>query len=416
MSIYILILILSILASAFFSGLELAFISANKLRVELQKQKGDALAKVIETFYSKPTQFLGTILVCNNIALVVYGGAMSKLLEPSVLGWTQGAALPSLFIQTLISTIIILIFGEFVPKNLFRINPSGNLQRFARPFHVLYQLLYPFVFFVVWLANFLLQVIFKIKHEETQAGFGKMDLQKYIQFTNENTDEEKRIDLTLFDKALHLNSKKVRECMIPRTEIKAVEENDDLKSIRQQFIDTKHSKIMVYQDNIDNIKGYLHHQDILKNEIKIWPAIIVPEAMSVSVLLNKFMKEHRSIAWVVDEFGGTAGIITLEDIIEEVFGEIHDEHDADFFLEKEIIKNKEYEFSARHEIDYLNEKYELNIPQGDYETLAGYILTHHTSIPKKDKTIFIGNYEFLVTSVSKKRLETVRMKILDNSF
>ncbi|MGB1204353.1 MAG: hemolysin family protein [Chitinophagales bacterium] len=416
MSIYILILVLSILASAFFSGLELAFISANKLRVELQKQKGDSLAKVIEIFYNKPTQFLGTTLVCNNIALVVYGGAMSKLLEPSVLIWTNEAALPSLFIQTLISTLIILIFGEFVPKNLFRINPSGNLQRFAKPFYFLYRLLYPFVFFVVWLSNLLLTVLFKIKYEETQAGFGKMDLQKYMQFTNNNAHEEKKIDLILFDKALHLNSKKVRECMIPRTEIKAVEENDDLKSIRQQFIDTKHSKIIVYQDNIDNIKGYLHHQDILQNTIKVWSAIIVPEAMSVRVLLNKFMKEHRSMAWVVDEFGGTAGIITLEDIIEEVFGEIHDEHDDVFFLEKEIVKNKEYEFSARHEIDYLNEKYKLNIPQGDYETLAGYILTHHTSIPKKDDVIFIGNYEFSVISVSKNRLETVGMKIFDADF
>ena len=415
MSIYILILVLSIFASAFFSGLELAFISANKLRVELQRQKGDSLAKVIDIFYSKPTQFLGTTLVCNNIALVIYGGAMSKLLEPSVLAWTNQAALPSLFIQTLISTVIILIFGEFVPKNLFRLNPSGNLQRFAKPFHVLYRLLFPFVFFVVWLSNLLLKNIFKIKYEETQEGFGKMDLQKYMQFTNNNAHEEKRIDLILFDKALHLNSKKVRECMIPRTEIEAVEENDDLQAIRQQFIDTKHSKIIVYQDNIDNIKGYLHHQDILQNRIKVWPAIIVPEAMSVRVLLNKFMKEHRSIAWVVDEFGGTAGIITLEDIIEEVFGEIHDEHDDDFFLEKEIIKNKEYVFSARHEIDYLHEKYQLHIPEGDFETLAGFFLTHHPIIPKKDRVILIGNYEFLITSVSKNRLETVRMKVLDNS-
>ena len=336
MSIYILILVFSIIASAFFSGLELAFISANKLKVELQKQKGDSLAKVIEIFYSKPTQFLGTTLVCNNIALVVYGGAMSKLLEPWVLMWTKGAALPSLFIQTLISTIVILIFGEFVPKNLFRINPSGNLRRFAKPFYMIYRPLYPFVYFVVWLSNLLLSVIFKIKYEETQAGFGKMDLQKYMQFTNNNAHEEKKIDLILFDKALHLNSKKVRECMIPRTEIEAVEQDDDLQIIRQKFVDTKHSKIIVFQDNIDKIKGYLHHQDILENNIKVWPAIIVPEAMSVRVLLNKFMKEHRSIAWVVDEFGGTAGIITLEDIIEEVFGEIHDEHDDDFFLEKEI--------------------------------------------------------------------------------
>ncbi len=410
----IVILILTLFASALFSGLEFAFISANKLSVELQKQKGGRVGNILARYYSNATRFLGTTLVGNNIALVVYGLIMTKLLEEPLNEWFNHAEFPVMFCQTIISTIIILIFAEFLPKNLFRINPTGILKKIAIPFYPIYMLFYPFVAFIVWLSNILLTLFFGLTNKTEDTGFGKIDLQNYIKQTNKKTtDSDPGIDTNLFDKALHLTNTKVRECMIPRPEIVAVEQNEAEAVLKQKFIDSRHSKLIVYEDNIDNVIGYMHHQDILKGKPRVWETLVVPEAMPAAKLLNELIKQHKTIAWVVDEFGGTAGIVTLEDILEEIFGEIHDEHDGDFFMEKKI-SDVEFEFSGRHEIDYLNEKYPFAIPDGDYETLAGYILQYYESIPQKNDLIPLDQFEFLVTSVSHTRIETVRMKILPN--
>ncbi|OWY22136.1 HlyC/CorC family transporter [Sphingobacteriales bacterium UPWRP_1] len=408
------LLLLAILGSALFSGIELAFVTANKIQLEIQKQKGGVTARALSVFFGNPTQFLGTTLIGNTVMLVIYGTQFDRLLnEPlaQIIGTSEAL---QILVTTLVSTVVILIVGEFAPKNLFRINPNGILNVLALPFMAIYLLLFPFVRFTVWVSDNLLKVFFGIDyHKVPQPTLSRIDLQHYVRMSDQNPDERKKVDAMLFERALELPKVKVRECMVPRLEIAAIDQDDSMEDIIQTFIETKHSKLIVYKNSIDEVAGYIHHQDILKNTRKIWPIITVPEAMPATDLLNVFIKENKSIAWVKDEFGGTAGIVTLEDIMEEIFGEIQDEYDDDEFVEKYNPETGEYEFSARLEIDYLNEKYQLNLPEGDYETLSGYIITRHEDIPDAGEVIYIDDYAFTITEVSNTTVKSVKMKVTE---
>lgn len=406
----ILVAIFALLASAFFSGMEFAFISANRLKVELQKQKKSFLARPLSLFYNRPTQFLGTTLVGNNIALVVYGASIAKLLEPYLESVFPSATI-TLLVQTLISTFFILIFGEFLPKNLVRLGPTKMLQLFALPLNLIYWLFYPFVTFIVALSKWLLSTLFSVQYKEEKAVFERIDLQHYIEQNNIIGSEENAANITFIQKALNLTDVKVRECMVPRTEVVGVEINDPLEAIKRKFIESKHSKLIVYKDNIDTIQGYYHHQDIIKNKNQVprfWDILKVPESMLAEDLLHRLISERKSIAWVIDEFGGTAGIVTMEDIIEEIFGEIRDEHDADPLTE--IVREGVYLLSGRLEIDYLNEKYpELNLPEGEYETLAGYILSIYQGIPEKGIEIGTEHLDIFVEEAHKTGINLLRL-------
>ena len=411
------LLILVLLASAFFSGLELAFVSANKVKVELAKKSPNALGRILTRYFAKPARFLGVTLTGNNIALVVYGGLMAKLLEPALDVLIGRSEIGILLAQTLISTIIILLVGEFIPKNLFRLNPSGIIRWVAIPFYPIYLILSPFANLVVFLAKILLKLFFGIRYEAEKTVISRVDLQNLIEET-QGADEpgnEKYTDL--FAKALEFKDLKVRECMVPRPDIVAVDKEEISEAVLKSFLESKHSKLIVYDDNIDNVMGYYHHLDLMKQKTKdgkprLWSMPSVPETTKARSVLNMLIKSHKSIAQVVDEYGGTAGIVTLEDLLEEIFGEIHDEHDDERLHEKELGDNT-YEFSARLEIDYLNEQYPLNIPEGDYETLAGFIVTRYGSIPEEGMDISIPPYQFHIKEVNNARIEAIFMRVLD---
>jgi len=411
LEIHYFILFFSLLASAFFSGMEIAFVSNNKLKVGLLKRQQSRTAQIISRFYSKQSAFLSTILIGNNIALVIFGITVSTLVEQQ---WFKGFSneLFLLLIQTIITTIIVLFLGEFIPKILFRIDQNGILKFFAYPFQIIYWLLSIPVIIVNGLSTFLIKNILRQKVDPDELVYSKVDLGDFVKSSTENKQEEQEINADLFEKALKLTKVKVRECMIPRTEIEAVENTASIIELINKFIATKHSRILIYNESIDDVLGYVHHHDMLqkpKNFTNIInPIKVVTETMDAQNLMYEFIKERKSLAKVVDEFGGTAGIITLEDIIEEIFGKIEDEHDAPDLIEEQIAHN-EFIFSARLENDYLNEKYNLNIPEGEYETLAGYIFTVYENIPKMNQKITADNFEITILSVSKTRIETVKL-------
>ncbi len=430
------ITLLALACSAFFSGLEFAFISANKLNMEMRKQKGDMVGRLLNMFYDKPTRFIGAILVGNNIALVVYGGGMAVLLEPFLRTWAGDSQAVLLLMQTIISTFCILLVGEFLPKNLFRMAPSRILSAVAVPFSFIYWLFFPVVLFIVSVADGLLRLFFGIRNSEEQPAFGKVDLEHYIDKSKDQMEDDATEEMELVERTLELRKLKVRECMVPRTDIDAIDIDEDMRNVFGRFVDSKHSKLVVYEENIDNIKGYVHHLDVLRHyehrkrigdvsahshshlayeldrpqgesvkknlkwRLPLWEVLQVPESRLATDLLNTFIKERKSIAWVLDEYGGTAGIVTLEDIIEEVFGEIRDEHDEEELLEVQQEDDPNtFHFSARHEVDYLNDKYELNIPdEGDYETLAGYVLEHLGRIPQQGEEFLLDHFSLLITS------------------
>ncbi len=405
-------ILLSLILSALFSGTEIAFISANKLIVELKKKKGSRRGTVIAKFYENPSEFIGTLLVGNNIALVAFTTLMTiplNALFKDNLGIENDGVL--LLLNTLIITGIMLIFGEFLPKTIFRLYSDS----------ILYFLAFPLKMVKFWLAipaklmtnlsNFLLRYIFKIPIDAREDPLTRLDLENFIRTTQ--TEMKDDIDTELFEKALNLREVKVRECMIPRPEIETIEVHAGIEELIRLFKDTNHSRIIVYKEDIDNVMGYLHHQQML-DEPKSFRKLIlkmpfVPEAMRVRDLLNHFIKKGVSIACVLDEFGGTAGIITLEDILEEIFGEIEDEHDKGEYVEKKISE-KEYIFSGRLEIDYLNEKYpNLQFPEGEYHTLSGYLVMTTEKIPKKGAEIEMDGYKFFLEKVSETKIETIRV-------
>jgi CBS domain containing-hemolysin-like protein len=414
------LIILSLIASGFFSGIEIAFLTSNKLKIELLKKQGRVTGKLLSRFVASPSAFLATTLVGNNITLIVFGIMMAKLTEPVLL-----EKLPEKFhsefyiliIQTLISSAMVLLIGEFIPKILFRINPDNLLQALALPLTAIYYLLFPFVYLVKNISELLLKHVFKVNIEIQKPVFSRIDLEDYVdQFVkSEENIKAQPINTNIFEKVLYLPEIKARECMVPRNEIEAIEINDSIEHVRRRFVDTKLSRLLVYEGNIDNIVGYVHHLGLLKNPKSVrsilFPVVVVPESMPARELLNVFKRNNKTIAWVVDEFGGTAGIITMEDLLEEIFGEIKDEHDEEELVEKQIDEN-DFIFAGRLEVDYLNDKYNLNIPEGDYETLSGYIISNHQDLPKEKEEIYIDHFKFEIVAVSEKRIEVVKLKVL----
>ena len=408
------ILLVSLISSSFFSGMEIAFVSNNKYKVGLLKNEDYRTSKIISYFYNNQNGFLSTILIGNNIALVVFGITIALMVEqwfPSI-----QSEFSLLLIQTAISTLIVLFLGEFIPKVLFQINQNGILKFFALPFLLIFYVLYFFVIGVNAISEYLMKKVFKTNVELEETEYSAVDLGEFVRASTEGASDEDDINTEMFDNALALDNTKVRECMIPRTEITAIENTATLQELKELIKDSRHSRIPVFEENIDKILGYVHHQDLLKKPESFQAVInkikVVPETMMADDLLDEFIIERQSMAWVVDEFGGTAGVITLEDILEEIFGEIDDEFDEPEFIEQQIASN-EWIFSGRLEIDYLNEKYELNIPDGEYETLAGFLFANFESIPKALQIITINQFEFKVLSVSSNKIDTLNLTLLE---
>ncbi|MFT4595674.1 MAG: CBS domain containing-hemolysin-like protein [Bacteroidia bacterium] len=412
-----LVIFVCLLLSGFFSGMEIAFVSANRFKVEVDKKKGTLSGSIIAGFLENPSRFISALLVGNNIALVVYGITMAKILEPWIITMTSSES-AILVIQTIISTLLILVTAEFLPKAFFRINPNRMLDVFAVPAKAFYILLYPLVWIIDRFSKQILSALFKVKLNEEQMTFGRSDLDEYVnKFTLNDVEEDADSEIRIFRNALNFSEIKVRECMIPRTEITAMEINDGIAELKQKLVDTGLSKILIYRNDIDNIIGYVHSFELFQKPetIKsvIRPISLVPESTKVKDLLTLFGQQHRSVAVVLNEFGGTAGMVTTEDIIEEIFGEIEDEHDNEGLVE-EKISDSEYRFSARLEIDYINQEYNIDLPESDsYETLAGYIIEHHQSIPELREIIKLGNFQFIVTKVESTRIEEVVLTILE---
>ncbi len=410
----------SILASAFFSGIEIAFVSANKLKIEVDKSRGKIGAKIVAWFQQRSSTFIAFLLLGNNIALVIYGIYMEQELSSplrDILPPVLKTDFIILLIQTIISTIIILIFAEFLPKIIFRINSNKILGFFSFILAPLFIILTPLVYTFIQLSQWILKYIFRSKIEDDQYTFSSTDLDYYIkEFHNTDGESTEESDIQIFQNAIEFQDLKLRDCMVPRTDIQAVSEDTDLNEIRNVFSKTGHSKIFVFRENIDNIVGYVHVFDLFKQpkSLKgiIRDLLFVPETMQASAFLSKLIKEKKSIAVVLDEFGGTAGIITLEDLMEEIFGEIEDEFDHGHLVERKIDDNT-YIFSARQEIDYLNDKYHLNLDESDeYETLGGYIIFHHESIPEKGQEISIKGNQFEILAASDTKIDLIKLKII----
>lgn len=412
---YFIYVAITLVFSAFFSGMEIAYISANRLQIELQNKQGLLSGKILSRMVKRTGQVLGTTLIGNTIALVVYGIFMANLLEPWIQTWVPNQAAVMLM-QTFISTIIVLITAEFLPKSIFMLNPNTMLSAFSVPFQVIYTLMYPIVWLVVGLSRFFITKVLRQDYSEDKPVFKITDLNSFIQnnLQHSGKDVKVEVDTRIFDNAVEFKTIRVRECMVPRTDIVAVEIDDSMEDLKTVFAESGHTKIIVFSDSIDNVVGYCHQLELFKKPRKIsdilTPIIIVPESALANELLIQFIKERKSLALVVDEFGGTSGIVSMEDIIEEIFGEIQDEYDSDDLIEQKL-SDHEYLLSARHEIDYLNEKYGWRLPFGDFETLSGLILSLTEDIPQKGESITYGAYTFTVVSKLDHRIETLRLKL-----
>ncbi|MDN3688002.1 hemolysin family protein [Cyclobacterium jeungdonense] len=414
---YLILVLVSLVFSALFSGMEIAFVSANRLHIELQSKQGKISGKILATFIQNPGQFIGTTLMGNTISLVLYGIFMAYLLGPP-LGYVLPEALNTqagvMIVQTIVSTIVVLITAEFIPKSIFILNPNSLLTVFSFPFAIIYYLLYPVVWVVVGLSKIVITKVLKLEYNEDRPAFTITDLNSFIQNYLDPKGEDVDIDAKIFDNAVDFKKVKVRECMVPRTDIVAVEATDPIGELKQVFVESGHSKIIIYKETIDDVIGYCHHLELFKKpkaiEDILTPIIIVPESALANELLVQFIKDRKSLALVVDEFGGTSGIVSMEDIIEEIFGEIEDEYDSDDLIEQKV-SDDEYLLSARHEIDYINEKYEWNLPEGEFETLAGFILSLTESIPQKGESVSFGPFTFTVVSKQDHRIDTIKIKI-----
>jgi CBS domain containing-hemolysin-like protein len=416
------VIIITLLLSAFFSGMEIAFIASNKLRIELDKKQNLFYTKIISVFTFHPGQYITTMLIGNNIALVVYGLVMAKILEPVIINFTNSALL-TLTIQTIISTLLILFTAEFLPKTLVIINPNLVLKYMSSPVILFYIIFYPLTKSIIWLINLILKNVFDIQPTDTyykKKVFGKIDLDHLISESTEDQAEREsdESDIKLFQNALEFSNVRIRDCMIPRAEIVAMEVNSSVEELKQTFIETGFSKVLIYKESIDNIIGYFTSKELFKNPSNLKSTLIsvsyVPETMAANKLLRKLIQEHKSIAAVVDEFGGISGMVTIEDIIEEIFGEIEDEHDTVELMEKQISYN-EYVFSGRLEIDYINEKYNLKIDESEeYDTLAGFIFYHYKSIPKINERFTVHNMEFKIIKASSTRIKVVYLQVIKN--
>ncbi|NCC99265.1 MAG: HlyC/CorC family transporter [Bacteroidia bacterium] len=416
MSSTIVIIIISLLFSAFFSGMEIAFVSSNKLRFEMDKQRKTLTSSILNIFYTRPDRYISTILVGNNIALVIYGIQMANLLRPFLILLGSDALIA--LIQTLLSTFLILITGEFIPKILFKINSNFWMNTFAVPLLLIYVILYPISVFMSFLSKAIIR-LFGIKVAERSVRMlGRVDLDFLVHesvHNHNNNKDEINNEVKIFQNALDFSKVKLRDCMVPRTEIEAVDSDTGLEELTQRFVLSGCSKILVYKDSIDNIIGYIHSIEMYKNPTKWQDKIIlipiVPETMAANKLMNLLLLKKKSLAVVVDEFGGTAGIVTLEDIVEEIFGEIEDEHDTQEYVEKRINEH-ELILSGRLEVDYINEQFGLELPTSDeYITIAGLILHIYQGFPKTNDEIKSGNYLFKVLKVTHNKIELVRLII-----
>ncbi|MBK7213798.1 MAG: HlyC/CorC family transporter [Bacteroidales bacterium] len=418
-----LIILLTLVFSAFFSGMEIAFVSANKLKVELDKNRGLLSAKVLSGFMQRPSKFIGAMLLGNNIALVIYGIAMAAVLDPILDTYITGffhTEAVLLLLQTLLSTLLILILAEFIPKVLFRINPNALLNVFAVPVYLLYLVLYPLIYFFIGLSEFILRKLLGINLSIQEYQFTALDLNEYIKdFYRPETDmQEGEQEIQMIQNVMDFHVTKVRECMVPRNELVAIDDNESIQSLHSLLVESGHSKILVYKDSIDNITGYIHLLDLFsapKDIRKVTrQVLLVPETITASKVLNMLTEQRRSVAVVVDEFGGTAGMVTIEDLIEEIFGEIDDEFDLDEFTEKQNAPD-EFIFAGRLEIDYLNQEYNLGLPESDeYETLAGLIIHYHQSIPTVQEKIIIDHLTFTILDATETRIEKVQLNIQTN--
>ncbi len=414
----IVVILVSLVFSAFFSGIEIAYISADKLRIELLFQRGTFTGKILSLFQRNKARFLATSLVGNNLALVVYGIFMAQLIEPVL-----SANLPEilnqdvviLILQTILATLIVLVTAEFIPKSLFLLNPDFMLSVLAVPMVIIYFMMYPVVTLVEFISKFIIVYILRFDYSEDKPVYGLIDLNNYIKKNIlRGHSEEQEVDAKIFTNALEFKDIKVRECMIPRTEIVAVDIDDDISELQKAFIESGHSKIVIYKESIDEVIGYCHSLEMFKKPTSIkkmlTSIIIVPETTLANELLIQFINEHKSLALVVDEFGGTSGIVSMEDVIEEIFGEIQDEHDDEFLIEEQLSPN-DFLLSARHEIDYLNDKYNLDLPEGEYDTLGGLILNANEDIPAENETIDVGVFRFQIMSMEDNRIDQVKLTV-----
>lgn len=409
-------IVVSLLFSAFFSGIEMAFVSADKLHIELVKNSGSFTGKLLGVFSRHPGIFIGTTLMGNTIALVLYGIYMTQAMEP----FFSGLGLPSagvLVSQTLVSTMVVLATAEFLPKSLFLINPNRMLSVFAFPMRLMTFIFYPAVVIVVGFSRFLIRYVFRGNIKSEQPIYSLVDLNNFIREVSKatnNNDENVEVNAEIFSNAVEFKKVKVRECMIPRTEIIALDQTASMEELKSAFVDSGHSKVLIYKESIDDIIGYCHSLQMFKKPKNVREIIseidFVPETKLANELLIEFIEKHKSVAVVVDEFGGTSGIVTIEDVIEEIFGEIRDEHDEED-LDEQQIDQFTYLFSARHEIDYINERHKLNLPKGDYDTLGGYILTVYGDIPKVNDVIKDYPYRFVIKSMDGIRMDKIKVII-----
>ncbi|MEP3839120.1 MAG: hemolysin family protein [Algibacter sp.] len=426
MSIYVIIIIVSLILSAFFSGMEIAYVSSNKIHIEIEKKQDGILAKALSKLTVKPSKFITTMLIGNNIALVIYGFFMGDLL----VNWFK-TLLPtpytfldylftdlSLLTQTIISTFVILITAEFLPKVFFQIYANSLIKALAIPAYIFYVLFSFISDFVIWISDLVLKAFFKTEGDQIQLAFTKVELGNYISEQMESVEEQDEVDseIQIFQNALEFSEVKAREVMVPRTEIIAVEISKSVKSLNALFTETGRTKILVYKDTVDDILGYVHSFELFKKgktiKSMLTPVEFVPETVLIKDVLNVLTKKRRSIAVVLDEYGGTSGIMTVEDIVEELFGEIEDEHDSVVLIE-ETLDNKTYRFSARLEVDYINETYKINLPESEnYETLGGLIVNQTQEIPSQNDIVNIEIFQFTILEVSNTKIDMVEVKIL----
>ncbi|WP_435578916.1 hemolysin family protein [Gilvibacter sp.] len=415
MEITLLIILVSILLSAFFSGMEIAYISSNKIHIEIEKKQNDFMAGLLKRITKRPSKFIATMLVGNNIALVVYGFYMGDLLVELVPIEGPG----KLLLHTLISTIVILITAEFLPKVFFQVYANTFVKLFALPAYIFYLLFSVISEFVIWISDLVLKYVFRTEGDAVQMSFSKTELGNYISEQMEIVNEDDDIDteIQIFQNALEFSEVKSREVMVPRTEIEAVDISTSTDDLTETFVNTGYSKLLIYKENIDNIVGYVHSFDLFKKPQNIkkvlMPVVFVPETMLVKDVLNILTKKRKSIAVVLDEYGGTSGMMTVEDIVEELFGEIQDEHDSDD-LHEEILAEDHYKFSARLEVDYINETHKIGLPEhDDYETLGGMIVYYTEGIPQQGDSLRIEQFQVDILEVSNTKIELVEIKLLE---
>lgn len=415
----VIFLLITMAFSAFFSGMEIAFVSVDKLRFEMDRKAG-VTSSIISYFLRNPNNFISTMLVGNNIALVIYGILMAQIIEVNLLAGIISNHFVMVLVQTVISTLIILVTGEFLPKTLFKINPNLMLKVFAVPLFICYVILFPISKLASGLSYLFLRLLgMKVNKEASAKAFGKVDLDYFIQTSIENADSEEELDaeVKIFQNALDFSNIKIRDCIVPRTEVVAVDLTTTLEDLKNLFVESGISKIIVYDGNIDNVVGYIHSSEMFRNPVdwrnNVKDVPIVPETMAAHKLMKLFMQQKKTIAVVVDEFGGTAGIVSLEDLVEEIFGDIEDEHDNTSYVCKQIGEH-EYVLSARLEIEKVNETFGLDLPESDdYLTVGGLILNRYQSFPKLHEVIEVDNYQFKIIKVTATKIELVRLKVIE---